>query len=95
VFPSAVTIDTDSGAVKDSGGVAVPITTLVVSQPTGDIRVFIASSIDVSQATISGSKAFAFVAPGPITIRGLIQAHAFGNPDALISAISTTHLVPQ
>ncbi|MEO6774747.1 MAG: hypothetical protein ABI467_17360 [Kofleriaceae bacterium] len=74
MLSGAVTIDTDTGQIKDAANVIVPISSLVVSP--GDIRVFIASSFSIADATVTGAKPVAFVSPGPIEIRGVVDASA-------------------
>jgi hypothetical protein len=77
VVPDKARINTDTGAVTDSANVTVQIATLVVNQTNGpDIRVFFARSLDISDAVVTGGKALAFVAPGKITMRGVVDASA-------------------
>jgi hypothetical protein len=76
VFPSQVTIDTTTGSITDSSGVSVTVTSLVVAQGSSSIRVFVAKSFEIHDATIAGTMAVAFVADGAIEIDGDVDASA-------------------
>jgi hypothetical protein len=80
LFPPMVHIDTGLGVVQDSGGNAVIVKTTLVPQNGGNsmIRVFEGKSFVIDSAVITGPYAVAFVAPGAITIRGLVDASANG-----------------
>ncbi|MEO8845293.1 MAG: hypothetical protein ABI591_01710 [Kofleriaceae bacterium] len=74
VFPTSIRINTDTGMVFDTANAPVQVTSLV----SGNIRVYIAHSFVLSDVTVSGSKALAFVAPGLISLGGTILASASG-----------------
>src|SRR3569832_801254 len=77
IFPQTVHIDTDSGEVRDATNHLVNVTSLIVHQGSGgDNRAFVGKSFDISNATIQGSRAVAFVAIGKVVIRGTVAANA-------------------
>jgi hypothetical protein len=78
LFPPSVHIDTELGLVQDGSGNAVPVKTSLVALDGGlsMIRVLEGKSFVIDDATVTGAYAVAFVAPGPITIRGTIDASA-------------------
>ena len=75
VIPDGATIDTGTGFITGSAGL-VTVASVIVPQPSGDIRVYIAKSFSFKNAKITGTKAVAFVAAGDITISGLVDASA-------------------
>ena len=78
VIPAGSTIDTDSGLIRNSANAKINVSTLVVTGPT-DIRVFLGGSFDINDVVVTGTKAVAFVSPGAVTIRGMIDASAYKN----------------
>lgn len=76
VVLSNVTIDTDTGLVKSSAGIVVPIASLQVARTSGNIQAFIAGSFELSNVEVTGTLAIAFVATGPISVTGLVDASA-------------------
>jgi hypothetical protein len=85
---NGATINTDTGLVVDTAGVSVQVSSLQIARPSGNIEAFIASSFDLSNVQITGSLAVAFVAPGPISVNGLIQlngAHGAPGPGAQLT----------
>ena len=78
VIPAGSTIDTDSGLIRNSANAKINASTLVVTGST-DIRVFLGGSFDIDDVVITGTKAVAFVSPGAVTIRGMIDASANKN----------------
>lgn len=68
-----VTIDTDSGVVTNSAGIAVPVASLQVSRSSGNIQAFAASSFTLGKIQVTGSLAIAFVSTGDITVNGVID----------------------
>ena len=78
VITAGSTIDTDSGIILNSANAKINASTLVVTGPT-DIRVFLGGSFDIDDVVITGTKAVAFVSPGAVTIRGMIDASANKN----------------
>jgi hypothetical protein len=78
LFPPMVHIDTELGVVQDSGGSPISVKTVLVPQNGGTsmIRVLEGKSFVIDSAVVTGPYAIAFVAPGPITIRGLVDASA-------------------
>jgi len=77
VVPDGAIFNTDSGLISVPSG-SLAVSQLVVSQPKGDIRVYVAKSFALGSATITGKRAAAFVASGDITISGLVDASASG-----------------
>jgi hypothetical protein len=90
VFPSAITIDSDTGGIVDSANVPINITSVVVTQSGApSIRVFIAHSFDITNAQATGSAAIAFVAATTVNIDGIVSLDATGTasgPGALVGA---------
>jgi len=68
-IPKGSTIDTDTGAVRDSAGESIPVTNLLV----GPIRVFIAKNLTVDAARVLGAAPIALVASGAISIQGFLD----------------------
>jgi hypothetical protein len=89
-LPAGTRIDTDSGVVQDGNGSAVAVKSVLVPQAGApEIRVLEAHSFSVDGAVITGSRAIAFVARGPITLSGRLTARAStanGGPGAQSSA---------
>jgi hypothetical protein len=74
---TSVTIDTDACDMHDSTNLKVDVMSFPQSQTSAPgICVFVANSFDITNVVANGERAFAFVAPGPITIHGLIDAAA-------------------
>ena len=78
MIPAGSTIDTDTGNVRNSALTKLNVSTVVVTGST-DIRVFLGGSFDIDDVVITGTKAVAFVSPGAVTIRGMIDASANKN----------------
>ncbi len=79
VLPPGTRIDTDRGLLQDGNGTAIPVKAIQVNQVGGPpILVFEAKSFVMSDLTVTGSKALAFVAKGPITLTGRLTARARG-----------------
>ena len=90
VIPPGSTIDTDTGFIRNSAFTKLNVSTVVVTGST-DIRVFLGGSFDISNVVITGTKAVAFVSPGTVTVRGMIDASA--NLNASGPGASTTGCV--
>ncbi len=72
-----VTIDTDSGAVTDSAGADVPVSTVVVAQAQGPmIRVVLANVLTIGNTTVTGGLPLAFVAKHDVNVVGHIDVAA-------------------
>ena len=79
LLPPGARIDTDLGLVQDGNGTPIAVRSVVVDQDGGSsIRVFLGKSFVIDDATVRGTRALAFVAPGPITLRGKLDASAQG-----------------
>jgi hypothetical protein len=76
VFPSTITVNTDTGAIVDSSNASIAVTSLVVNQGSSAIRVFVGKSFEIQNATVVGTMPVAFVASGPIKFEGLFDASA-------------------
>ncbi|CAN5240704.1 hypothetical protein BH11MYX1_BH11MYX1_42670 [soil metagenome] len=76
-IPNNATIDSGTGFITGSTG-NLTVTSVIVPQPSGDIRVYVAKSFSFTNAKITGTKAVAFVAAGDITISGMVDASASG-----------------
>ncbi|MCE9572253.1 MAG: hypothetical protein K8W52_03775 [Deltaproteobacteria bacterium] len=72
---AGASFDTASGTVLDSNGSAVLIPSVLVSQPAGgpSIRAFLARSITLHGASVTGVNAFAIVADDTIEIDGTLD----------------------
>lgn len=77
IIPDNAAIDSGTGFITGSTG-NVAVASVIVTQPSGDIRVFVAKSFSFTNAKITGTKAVAFVASGDITINGMVDASAGG-----------------
>lgn len=77
-LPSGATINTDTGAIMDSGGNPIEVASLVVANGTGSLRAFIARSFSISKVSASGNASVAFVAAGSIMIGGTLDVSANG-----------------
>ena len=89
VIPPGSTIDTDTGYIRDSAFTKLNVSTVVVTGTT-DIRVFLGGSFDIDDVVITGTKAVAFVSPGSVTIRGVIDASANKNVSGPGAATAAT-----
>jgi hypothetical protein len=85
-IPDADTIVTD-GSISSDSGTPYPVKSILLAQSSGaGLRVFIAKSFKIHTALLRTGQepiAVAFVASGPITIDGRIDAtpyHGFGGP---------------
>jgi len=79
IIPDGTSINTDTGLLLGPDNKLISVASLIVTHPTGDIRVYVAKSFSFKGVTITGSKAVAFVAEDDITIDGLVDASANGN----------------
>ncbi len=79
VIPDGTSVNTDTGLVLGPNNNLLSVASVIVTHPTGDIRVFVAKSFSFQGVTITGSKAVAFVAENDITIDGLVDASANSN----------------
>ena len=77
IIPDHAAIDTGTGFITGGTG-NVTVASIIVPQPSGDIRVYVAKSFSFTNAKITGTKAVAFVAAGDIAINGMIDASAAG-----------------
>jgi hypothetical protein len=76
-LPASVSIDTDVCDMHDSTSLKVDVKSFPQNQTSAPgICVFVANSFDITNVVANGERAFAFVAPGPITIHGLIDGAA-------------------
>ena len=75
-IPAGSVIDTDAGTIKNAGGIAVPVDTVVITQGGTSIRAFIGGSFTIGDVTVTGRDALAFVANGDVVLAGLINASA-------------------
>jgi len=76
-LPPGATADTTSGNVKDSGGNTIQVTSVLVPGPNSTmLRAYLGRSIDIQGLTITGTYPVALLAPGPITVRGPLDASA-------------------
>ncbi len=73
-LPSGAHVDTDTGAVTDSASLPIQVRSLLVTQGTSSIRVFIGRSAALGDVTVTGASAFAIVASDTIDITGTITA---------------------
>lgn len=79
VLPQGARIDTDSGLVQDANGTSLSVKTTLVAQAGGlPIQVLEARSFVINDVTITGTNPIAFVASGPITLKGKLAARATG-----------------
>lgn len=76
VFPTSVTINTDSGGIVDSTNASVTVASTIVMSGDTQLRVFSADSFVIHNARIVGGRPVAFVAHGPIEIHGLVDVSA-------------------
>lgn len=77
-FPALVKINTSTGTIRDGANLDVAVKSLVVSQQNGpEIFVVYAKSFQMMDVAVSGSRAIAFVAPGSITMRGVLSAGSY------------------
>jgi hypothetical protein len=77
-IPDGSTINTDTGEVKNSGGIAIPVSSLAVSQGSTTIRALIGGSFSIGDVVVSGSNPLAIVSVGDITLTGVLDASATG-----------------
>ena len=84
-LPSPVTINSDSGEVRDAANALVTVNSLSTAD---GVRVFIGKSFVVGNARIVGSDPVAFVAPGTIEFRGDVADNASGQTGAAGSLTS-------
>lgn len=85
-LPPDAEIDTDTGMVTGAGG-SVSITTAVVVQGATSIRVFLGRSFAIHGVHVTGSSALAFVAPGAITVDGVVDASANGTASSVAAIL--------
>jgi hypothetical protein len=79
ILSAGTKIDTSVGTVLDSGGNMIPLRSVLVAQNGGAmIRAFVAKSFVIDGLTVTGTYPVAIVSPGPITIRGQLDASASG-----------------
>lgn len=78
VLPKGVHIDTGTGTITNSGGIAIPVQSLVVTEGGSAIRAFYAKSFVIDDATVTGPDAVAFVAAGDVTVQGAVDASGTG-----------------
>lgn len=89
-LPPGVHIDTGSGAVTDASGNTIAVRSELVMQGGSAIRAFLAKSFVVDSVVVTGPNAFALVAPGTVSIVGMIRARATGaanGPGASTSSV--------
>ena len=87
VFPASVTIDTDACVVHDAANAMVAVKSLIVAQISApSICTIFAGSLDISNAKVTGGNVVAFVATGPITLRGKIDESASKRFQGLLNA---------
>jgi hypothetical protein len=77
-IPAGATINTDSGVVKDSASLPIQVSSLVVTQGSSSIRVFIAKSFTIADVTVTGTNAVAFVAADTVDLTGVLTARGNG-----------------
>jgi hypothetical protein len=75
-IPDGATIDTDTGEVKTSGGIAVPVGSLGVAQGAGTIRALIGSSFVIGNVVVYGTNPLAIVSIGDVAANGILDASA-------------------
>jgi hypothetical protein len=75
-IPDGSTINTDTGEVKNSGGIVIPVNSLAVSQGATTIRALLGGSFSIGNVVVSGSNPLAIVSVGDITLTGLLDASA-------------------
>jgi hypothetical protein len=78
-IPAGAQINTDTGVVKDSASLPVQISSLVVTQGSSSIRVFIAKSFTIADVTVFGTNAVAFVAADTLDLTGVLSARGAGS----------------
>ena len=80
VLPAGVTFDTSAGVVTTSGGATLSVRSVLVAQGGGmkPIRAFLGRSFVFEETRIVGANPFAAVAPGPILVKGRVDASASG-----------------
>ncbi|MEO6773597.1 MAG: hypothetical protein ABI467_11360 [Kofleriaceae bacterium] len=78
-IPDHYTISTDGRIISDDTGTAYPVKSILLAQSSGvGIRIFIAKSFKIHAVQVRGyDNAIAFVASGPITIDGLVDASSY------------------
>ncbi|MCW5806443.1 MAG: hypothetical protein KIT31_29030 [Deltaproteobacteria bacterium] len=83
---SGTQIDTSAGTVNDVMGNPVPLTSMRIQQADGsEIFALVGERFTIHNTNVTGASAVAFVADGPIEIRGLVTARAamgVGGPGA-------------
>lgn len=80
VLPVGITIDTSTGVVTTAGGATLGIRSVLVAQAGGlkPIRAFLGKSFVIDESRIVGANSFAAVSPGPIIVKGRVDASATG-----------------
>jgi len=95
IIPDGSTLDTNTGMIFDPSHFPISVGSIVVTQTNGiDIRAYYALSFDLGSVTITGSKAVAFVATGPVTVSGLVTANARGHTPGAGATISGACIGP-
>ena len=83
VLPAGAKIDTESGVVVDGGGTPIPITSMVVDQPSGlPIRVFVGHVIVLNDATVVGANPLGLAGSAGVTLQGFLDIAAHGTVSA-------------
>jgi hypothetical protein len=93
-IPDGATINTDTGEVKNSGGIAIPVNSLSVAQGSGTIRALIGASFSIGDIVVTGNSPLAIVSVGEVTLNGVLDASAnvSGNgPGAQLTAPCAGH----
>lgn len=75
-IPDGATINTDTGEVKTSAGIAIPINSLAVAQGSGTIRALIGGSFSIGDVVVFGNNPLAIVSDGEIQLSGVFDASA-------------------
>jgi hypothetical protein len=93
-IPDGATINTDTGEVKNSGGIAIPVNSLAVSQGATTIRALIGGSFSIGNVVVHGTNPLAIVSVGDVALTGVLDAsgNASANgPGAQVTAPCTGH----
>jgi hypothetical protein len=75
-IPDGATINTDTGEVKTSGGISIPVNSLAVAQGSGTIRALIGGSFSIGNVVVSGSNPLAIVSSGDVKLDGVLDVSA-------------------
>jgi hypothetical protein len=75
-IPDGATINTDTGEVKTSGGIAVQVHSLAIGQGPTTIRALIGGSFTIGDVSVLGANPLAIVSVGDIALDGVLDMGA-------------------